>query len=319
MEALKKEIEKLKVSAPNSQKLKKLIREKRDAEMSKHRDSCRPSFVRLGPTEVFVPPEQANPEEVVFHLRTVSQGPGLWKTMKDKAALISAHTTLVSRELEFNAFTVDLARMLGLDELDPNLSKVLLRISEIIQRLFEAHGMLDDAHKRVIFERLTYILDTKYALSCLVAVEMFCQEHFLLFLELVNQHPTARRTAVLAKPTVVKAGVAVVIPTVTYAGGGAAVTSPVACAGGGARKPKQRHVVCISSNTDVSSAPPPFFELETVAGKCFYYKKREDAEVAARLFNTSLLEGEPLAKANLLANESYLTAIAQRAKHTKDN
>ena len=317
MEDLKQRIAGLKVSDPNSKLLKRLIREKQDIEMSKHQCTCRPPFERLGPTDVFVPPGQANPEEVVFHLRTVSLGPGLWKMMKDKAALISAHTTLASRELALKAFTVDLARILGLDELDPKLAKDLLRIAEIIGRLFEARGVFDDAHKRVIFERLTYILGTKKALSCLMAVEMFCPDHFPLFLELVNQHPTARRTAVLAKPTVVKAGGAVA-PPVVCAGGGA-VAPPVVCAGGGARKPKQRHVVCVALNTDVSSAPPPFFKLETVAGLCFYYKKREDAEVAARLFETSLLEGEPLAKANHLAHQSYLTAIAQRAKHSNDN
>jgi hypothetical protein len=84
-------------------------------------------------------------------------------------------------------------------------------------------------------------------------------------------------------------------------------------------EPCQRIVIRVPHGTDVSMVPKAVVTLETVRGICLFYNQGQDvvAQEAARLLETTLLEGEDRVWANHLSHQSFLNAVGNGKDNSK--
>jgi hypothetical protein len=222
------------------------------------------------------------------------------------------------------------------------LAKYVMHLGELMDRmneLLQRHAVgapIDEGHQKKLKDCMKFVLNGQCAQIALDLVSQF-PTMLPFFIVIANNiaDEEAAEAAVLAQQKQAKADA----KAAAFGGGGAAVPNfeqvqsflngPAVARGGGAARggggaaavvggkpPIQRHVVCVLDGTDVSMVPRPTVTLATISGLCLFYNEAQEAiaQQAARMLGTVLLEGAARERANYLAHQSYLTAVAKGKK-----
>jgi hypothetical protein len=199
--------DKLKLCVVGSQEYNTYKEQQKRWHRAKHQDTTHKPQVRLSGTTVYVKQEQVDPVGPLAFLRIGLLTSGFLDECKRRKTYISLPGNRDARTAEAYAW---LTNVCGSTPLDKKTAEFLLSFSDLHKRFLETHGNPDPQHLEVIRQRIAFFLKGKYALACVAAFEEFCPMHFDLFVNLINTHPNAQRTAVKVKAAAVGGTAAVV-------------------------------------------------------------------------------------------------------------
>jgi hypothetical protein len=338
--------------AGNAKKAHSLKVTKGSLEITKHEKSVPKKLLPLEGTSILVKPNQKSKEPLLSLVGgCLSARSSFFKECKDYAYELSQAGSRVER---LSVIVGTIRAIVGDERLPEEDAEFVLRICELMQRLIESKKSPNQSHFTTLQQRIIFFLKGKYAAACVAVVHEFCAEYFDYFVHLANTHPKAQKSATestnveacvedcMSDECDGSGGAAAIafggaehdaVDDACCSGGpvanlddarsflkGAVVArgsgSAVACRGRSyvGKPPKQRYVVCVHPDTDTSMVTTQIVSLQTVRGLCLFFVKLEDAQEAARLLGTTLLEGEESEEANWLSYQSFLTAVAKGKK-----
>jgi hypothetical protein len=209
LEAVADELQKLSLSSkPNPKKKAFLLDKNRRLHIKLHikLHENTPTKPYIPWRTIFVQSEQVSQNEINDLMRQgMSLKVDILRWLKEWTGKLTV-SGRKSRIAIFEVFRSELIDIMGF-QIDSEVAETMLYLGDVLQRYIEAHLKFDDGHLKILIQRISYFLKGKYAFVLFAAVEQFLpKEYFQLFIHHIDEHPTARRTAI--KPTAIKPKVA---------------------------------------------------------------------------------------------------------------